>query len=63
MQTGTCVWFKAAEGFGFLKPNDGGQDVFCHHTSIVMDGYRKLDQGDEVEFDVEIGPKGKPQGL
>jgi CspA family cold shock protein len=61
MRTGTVVWFKNDHGFGFIKPSDGGADVFCHHTSIRMDGYRQLNQGDEVEFDVEIGPKGKPQ--
>jgi CspA family cold shock protein len=61
MQTGKCTWFKPDLGYGFLTPSDGGADVFCHHTSIQMEGYRQLNQGDEVEFDVEIGPKGKPQ--
>jgi len=58
---GTVVWFNNAKGFGFLKSDDGGEDVFVHYTAIQSDGYKQLDQGQHVSFDVEIGPKGKPQ--
>jgi CspA family cold shock protein len=61
MQTGTCVWFDAERGFGFLRKDGDGQDIFCHFSAIECQGYKKLDKGDEVEFEVEIGPKGKPQ--
>ena len=50
-------WFSAPKGYGFIKRSDG-QDVFVHFSSIMTDGYRKLEQGDEVEFDVKEGPKG-----
>ena len=58
---GTVVWFKSDLGFGFIKPDGGGEDVFCHFSSIVKDGYKSLDGGDIVDFSVETGPKGKPQ--
>lgn len=58
---GTVIFFNAPKGWGFLSPSNGGADVFVHHTKIVMDGYRKLDQGDEVEFEMERGPSGRPQ--
>lgn len=61
MQTGTVAWFKSADGYGFIVPDEGGDDVFIHHTGIEMEGYRRLEKGQRVEFDVEMGPKGKPQ--
>jgi CspA family cold shock protein len=61
MQTGTVVWFKNERGFGFVKSDRDGQDYFCHYSQIIMPGYKRLDAGDEVQFDVEIGPKEKPQ--
>lgn len=63
MQTGTVVNFSAPKGWGFLSPDKGGPDVFVHHTNIEMDGYRKLDRGDRVSFDIEDGPNGKPQAV
>jgi cold shock protein len=55
--TGTVKWFNAAKGYGFLG-RDNGEDVFVHYTAIQMDGYRRLEQGQIVEFSVDEGPKG-----
>lgn len=55
--SGTVKWFNAAKGYGFLG-RDNGEDVFVHYTAIQMDGYRRLEQGQMVEFSVEEGPKG-----
>lgn len=58
MSRGTVKWFNAAKGFGFISPTDGGDDVFAHFSEIQMDGYKSLTQGQEVEFNIEQGPKG-----
>ena len=50
---GTVAWFNSAKGFGFITPQDGGKDVFVHQTAIRMDGYRTLEQGAQVEYDVD----------
>ena len=57
MATGTVKWFNDAKGFGFIA-QEGGDDVFCHHTAIQSDGFRTLAEGQRVEFDVKRGPKG-----
>jgi len=57
MATGTVKWFNDAKGFGFIS-QEGGEDVFVHHTAISMDGFRTLKEGERVEFDVAQGPKG-----
>lgn len=57
MAQGTVKWFNAAKGFGFISREDG-DDVFVHHTAIVGDGYRSLDEGQKVSFDVTQGKKG-----
>ena len=57
MATGTVKWFNDSKGFGFIK-QEGGEDVFCHHSAIVADGFRSLTEGQMVEFDVKRGPKG-----
>lgn len=57
MATGIVKWFADAKGYGFIK-QDGGDDVFVHHSSIVADGHRSLEEGQKVEFDVKQGPKG-----
>jgi len=54
---GTVNWFNAVKGFGFIGREDG-DDVFVHFTAINMDGYRKLEEGQRVEFSIEEGPKG-----
>ena len=57
MAKGTVKWFNDAKGFGFIA-QDGGKDVFVHHTAIVADGFRSLAEGDQVEFEIVEGPKG-----
>ena len=58
IMNGTVKWFNDAKGFGFITPEDGGKDVFCHQSEINMEGFRTLSEGQQVEFDVEDGPKG-----
>jgi CspA family cold shock protein len=58
MASGTVKWFNDAKGFGFITQDGGGEDVFCHHTAIVADGFRSLQEGQRVEFEVKKGPKG-----
>ena len=57
-QNGTVKWFNNAKGYGFIQPTGGGEDVFVHHTSIQMDGFRTLNEGDQVSFEMVQGPKG-----
>lgn len=57
MEQGTVKWFNGAKGYGFIsRPN--GEDVFVHFKAIVGEGYRTLNEGDKVQFDVQQGPKG-----
>jgi CspA family cold shock protein len=56
-EKGTVKWFNSAKGYGFIQ-RASGEDVFVHHTAIQMSGYRALDNGMEVEFEVRQGPKG-----
>lgn len=58
MATGTVKWFNSEKGFGFIEQADGGADVFVHFSAISGSGYRELNEGDKVEFDVEQGQKG-----
>ena len=55
---GTVKRFNGNRGFGFITPDDGSEDVFVHHTGFQGEGFKKLQEGDEVEFDVEQGEKG-----
>ena len=57
MPQGTVKWFDDSKGFGFLQ-EDGGEDVFVHHTAIEMEGFKTLSEGDRVEFEKTQGPKG-----
>ena len=57
MANGTVKWFNDAKGYGFIS-QEGGEDVFVHHTAIQMDGFRTLKEGERVEFEVTQGPKG-----
>ena len=58
MATGTVKWFNDAKGFGFITQEGGGEDVFVHHTAIQADGFRSLQEGQKVTFEVQRGPKG-----
>ena len=57
--TGTVKWFNDAKGFGFVTPDDGGEDLFAHFSSIQMNGFKSLKEGQKVNFEVTQGPKGK----
>ena len=58
MATGKVKWFNNAKGYGFVIAEAGGEDLFVHYSSIQMDGYKTLKAGQDVEFDIEQGPKG-----
>jgi CspA family cold shock protein len=55
--TGTVKWFNGSKGFGFIE-REGGDDVFCHYSAISGEGFRNLDEGDQVEFSIEDNPRG-----
>ena len=61
MPTGTVKWFSDEKGFGFITPDDGGRDLFVHHSSITADGYRSLSEGRKVSYEEEPLTEG-PQG-
>ncbi len=58
MATGTVKWFSNTKGYGFILTDDNNEDIFAHFSSIEMDGYKTLKQGQQVEFDLAEGPKG-----
>ncbi|MFD7032831.1 cold-shock protein [Streptomyces sp. NPDC059917] len=58
MATGTVKWFNSEKGFGFIAQDGGGADVFAHYSNIASQGFRELQEGQKVTFDVTQGPKG-----
>ncbi|UCV03076.1 cold-shock protein [Dechloromonas denitrificans] len=58
MATGTVKWFNDSKGFGFITPDQGGEDLFAHFSAIVSSGFKTLAEGQKVSFDVTTGPKG-----
>ena len=59
MATGTVKWFNDSKGFGFITPDDGGKDLFAHHSSIQMGGYKSLKEAQKVSFEVTQGPRAR----
>lgn len=58
MSTGTVKWFNGKKGFGFIVPDDGGEDLFVHYSEVKTTGYATLEEGQQVEFDIGQGKKG-----
>jgi cold shock protein len=58
MATGTVKWFNDQKGYGFIKPDDAGKDLFVHHSAIVGNGFKSLAEGAKVSYDTEQGQKG-----
>ena len=59
MATGIVKWFNDAKGFGFITPDEGGEDLFAHFSAINMEDFKTVKEGQRVSFDVTTGPKGK----
>ena len=59
MATGTVKWFNTTKGYGFIQPEDGGKDVFVHISAVERAGLPSLNEGDRLEFDIEVDRRGK----
>ncbi|HEX5127708.1 MAG TPA: cold-shock protein [Rhodocyclaceae bacterium] len=59
MATGVVKWFNDAKGFGFITPDQGGEDLFAHFSEVAGAGFRSLKEGQRVEFEIKQGPKGR----
>ena len=59
MSTGTVKWFNDSKGFGFITPENGGDDLFAHFSAIQSSGFKTLTEGQRVNFDITAGPKGQ----
>jgi CspA family cold shock protein len=58
MATGSVKWFSDEKGYGFIVPNDGGKDLFVHHSNILGEGFKTLREGQQVEYEAQPGQKG-----
>ncbi len=58
MAQGTVTWFNGDKGYGFIRPDDGGEDLFVHYSGIVGDGFRSLEEGEKVSYEAAQGRKG-----
>ena len=63
MATGTVKWFNDSKGYGFITPDDGGDDLFAHFSAINMQGFKTLKEGQKVSFEVTTGPKRKQASI
>ena len=59
MATGTVKWFSSDKGYGFITPDDDGKDIFVHHSAIAGSGFKSLEEGAKVQYEEELGPKGR----